>query len=58
MDMFRRLALQRREEARFASPHNSGGDLALGATLILFGVLPIGAVSTMMLMQIFGVWSP
>jgi hypothetical protein len=31
-----------------------GSDLALAATLVFFGILPIGVVSAMMLTQIFG----
>lgn len=53
--MFRRQRLERKAAKRFA-PRNAGADLALAVTLVLFGVFPIGAVSTMMLLQIFGVW--
>jgi hypothetical protein len=55
--MFRRRRLERKAAVRFAS-RDAGRDLALAATLVFFGVFPIGVVSAMMLMQIFGVWSP
>jgi hypothetical protein len=52
--MFRRHRLERQAANRLA-PRNAGADLALAATLVFFGVVPIGAVSTFMLLQIFGV---
>jgi hypothetical protein len=33
---------------------DAGSDLALAVTLVIFGILPIGAVSAMMLTQILG----
>ena len=33
---------------------DAGSDLALAVTLVIFGFLPIGVVSAMMLTQIFG----
>jgi hypothetical protein len=33
---------------------DAGSDLALAVTLVVFGILPIGVVSAMMLAQIFG----
>lgn len=53
--MFRR-ARQERQAARRYAARNAGTDLGLAVTLVFFGVVPIGVVSTMMLMQIFGVW--
>lgn len=53
--MFRRKRLARQAAKCFA-PRNAGGDFALAATLVFFGVFPIGLVCTMMLMQMFGVW--
>ncbi|HTP78556.1 MAG TPA: hypothetical protein VMJ73_16460 [Rhizomicrobium sp.] len=52
--MFRRSRLERQAANRYA-PRNAGTDLALAATLVFFGVIPIGVVSAMMLMQIFGI---
>lgn len=49
--------VKRESEVRFAHG-DAGRDLALAATLVVFGVFPIGFVSTMMLLQIFGVWTP
>jgi hypothetical protein len=53
--MFRRLRQERQAARRYAA-RDTGGDLGLAVTLVVFGVVPIGVVSTMMLMQIFGVW--
>jgi hypothetical protein len=53
--MFRRRRLERQAANRFA-PRNAGADLALAVTLVFFGVVPIGVVSSMMLMQMFGLW--
>jgi hypothetical protein len=33
---------------------DAGNDLALAVTLVVFGILPIGVVSAMMLTQILG----
>ncbi len=55
--MFRRRRPQPRAATRFAA-RDAGRDLALAATLVVFGVFPIGLVSTLMLLQIFGVWAP
>jgi hypothetical protein len=49
--------VERKRAAHFA-PRDAGRDLALAATLVVFGVFPIGVVCGMMLLQIFGVWSP
>jgi hypothetical protein len=49
--MFRRL---RQERNRRYGARDSGGDLGLAVTLVVFGILPIGVVSAMMLTQIFG----
>jgi hypothetical protein len=53
--MFRRNRLERQAADRIA-PRNAGSDLALAATLVFFGVIPIGVVTSMMLMQMFGFW--
>lgn len=49
--------VKRVSKARFAQG-DAGRELAVSATLAVFGMLPIGFVSTMMLLQIFGVWTP
>jgi hypothetical protein len=53
--MFRRSRQERQAARRYAT-RDAGSDLGLAVTLVFFGVVPIGVVSTMMLMQIFGVW--
>jgi hypothetical protein len=47
-----------RKAAAPMARRDAGRDLALAATLVVFGMFPIGFVSTMMLLQIFGVWTP
>ena len=41
-----------------SAPRHAGRDLALAATLVVFGIFPIGVACGMMLLQIFGVWTP
>ncbi|HLJ52936.1 MAG TPA: hypothetical protein VKT24_06080 [Rhizomicrobium sp.] len=51
--MFRRRPSQSKTAARYQR-RDAGNDLALAVTLVVFGILPIGVVSAMMLTQIFG----
>ena len=48
----------RKVERKHFAPRDAGRDLALAATLVIFGVFPIGVACGLMLLQIFGVWSP
>ena len=53
------MSVRRSVKQRTRGVHRDAGrDLALAATLVVFGVFPIGLVSTMMLLQIFGVSAP
>lgn len=48
---------QRQSKSRSASRYqrrDPGSDLALAVTLVVFGILPIGVVSALMLTQILG----
>lgn len=48
---------QRQSKSRVASRYqrrDAGSDLALAVTLVVFGILPIGVVSAMMLTDILG----
>lgn len=51
--MSRRRPVKPKTAARFQR-RDAGSDLALAVTLVVFGILPIGVVSAMMLTQIFG----
>jgi hypothetical protein len=51
--MFRQRPSKSKAAARFPR-RDAGSDLALAVTLVVFGILPIGIVSAMMLTQIFG----
>jgi len=50
--MFRRRPLKSKPAARYR--RRDAGDLALEVNLVVFGIVPIGVVSAMMLTQIFG----
>jgi hypothetical protein len=50
------IAVKPRAVARTSS-RISAHDLGLFATISIFGLLPVGLVCGLMLMQIFGVWS-
>jgi hypothetical protein len=54
--MLRQQRLSRKAAVR-SMPFNAGSDLALAATVVIFGMFPVGLVSGLMLMQVFGVWS-
>ena len=51
--MSRRRPVKSKAAARFQR-RDAGSDLTLAVTLVVFGILPIGVVSAMMLTQIFG----
>jgi hypothetical protein len=51
--MFRQRSAKSKAAARYQR-RDAGSDLALAVTLVVFGILPIGVVSAMMLTQILG----
>jgi len=52
--MFRRRPSKSKAAARRFQRRDAGNDLALAVTLVVFGILPIGVVSAMMLTDILG----